>query len=561
MRRLDRAYERLADRGYRSDPESVIDRLERRLAEESDVIALSVVTSAGRRESRARPQWRRNALAFAGGMLALTVAIGGAVWLLRPSSQDEVAATTIPPVTTIPPGVTTTTLEQATTTTQEPTTTTTLEQVVAPPLDPPVITFERIDAPGAFDLAEGEYVGPGQEPEAVPGQTIESILAVEDCPDGPGCGDVAMYVAGGRTGMVRAFGAATTDPHYPGWDAAIWISEDGRNWTAVTGPGFAGSDGQRVTALASDGSRIVAVGTFSAYGSPWDSQPLVWYSDDLGRTWTEVEDESFVNRPCREWDVNQCFPGGMMDVAWTGEGFVGVGDGFWFSPDGITWDLTTELEYHLVATSLSQWGTRWIAVGRGPRISMPGLEVMPGSEEGRRDQDSAAVWISDDARSWELVFVDDSNWGFAADVVAGPDGAVVVGWTWSGHWDVRLPAAWHSPDGTTWEAVFPTEQELASALSWMGLMDHVIRMDGWLIAADEAYREGSHPQRGAPPNMWASPDGGVTWIEITLGIAGFDLGEDRILAVEVLPFGGEFKLFVTGFHLTDAAIWVGTLEE
>ena len=57
MRRLDRAYERLADRGFRSDPESVIDRLERRLAGESDVIALSVVTPAGRRECRARLQW------------------------------------------------------------------------------------------------------------------------------------------------------------------------------------------------------------------------------------------------------------------------------------------------------------------------------------------------------------------------------------------------------------------------------------------------------------------------------------------------------------------------
>ena len=45
------------------------------------------------------------------------------------------------------------------------------------------------------------------------------------------------------------------------------------------------------------------------------------------------------------------------------------------------------------------------------------------------------------------------------------------------------------------------------------------------------------------------------------GLELFDLGEDRILAVEVLPFGGESKLIFTGFHLTDAAIWVGTLEE
>jgi hypothetical protein len=63
--------------------------------------------------------------------------------------------------------------------------------------------------------------------------------------------------------------------------------------------------------------------------------------------------------------------------------------------------------------------------------------------------------------------------------------------------------------------------------------------------------------------MWASPDGGTSWIDIPVGFAGFDLHQDRILAIEVLPFGsgGEPKLIATGFHLTDAAIWVGTIEE
>jgi hypothetical protein len=205
---------------------------------------------------------------------------------------------------------------------------------------------------------------------------------------------------------------------------------------------------------------------------------------------------------------------------------------------------------------------------------MPDQETMPGGGETATatgservlwyGQDSAAVWISDDARSWELVFVDDGSWGFAADVVAGPDGPVAVGWTWR-YGDGVLLAAWRSDDGTAWEAVFPPEEQRAPgpAASWEGSMEEVVRTGEWLIATDENYPDDPTFVSGAPPGMWASPDGGVSWIDIPLGFAGFDLRRDRILDLEVLPFGsgGEPKLIVTGFHLTDAAIWVGTLGE
>jgi hypothetical protein len=73
-----------------------------------------------------------------------------------------------------------------------------------------------------------------------------------------------------------------------------------------------------------------------------------------------------------------------------------------------------------------------------------------------------------------------------------------------------------------------------------------------LIATNENYVD-----------MWASPDGGASWIDIPLGFAGFDLHKDRIHGLAVFPFpsGGEPKLIAFGFHNTDAAIWVGTLEE
>jgi hypothetical protein len=501
-----------------------------------------------------RPTWlRRPALVF--GAAILVVAVVGMVVLLEPFGGDEVT------VIDEPTTVSTTTTDPAPATTEAPPTTTgpATATTVATPLDPPVITWERIDAPGAFDLAQGYFYGQGGYPTAAaPGQTIEAILAFEDCPEGPGCGDVAGYVAGGRTGIQRgtAAGEGFTNSAWGGWDAAIWISEDGRNWTAVTGPGFAGDDGERIRALASDGRRIVAVGTFTSMEAP--AGALVWYSDDLGRTWTAVEDESFVTRECWSGNANMCLLGGMTDVAWTGEGFVAVGDGFWFSPDGIIWERTAELEPPQVAASVTRFGSRWIAVGRGPQLLMPDQESMPDRWDDAFD--SAAVWISDDARSWELVFVDDSNWGFAADVVAGPDGPVAVGWTWDGA--KSLPAAWRSDDGTSWEAVFPTEQQKTSFPSWGMHWAEVARLGQWLIATNDQPGDirGDYETR---QDMWVSPDGGISWIDIPLGFAGFEHHEDRILGVGVLPFpsSGEPTLLLTGFHLTDAAIWVGTFEE
>jgi len=128
------------------------------------------------------------------------------------TTVPEQVATTVPEqvATTVPEQVAATVPEQVAATVPEQVVATVLEQVGPMPPGAPVITWERIDAPGAFDLAEGHFVGTAGVPTAAtPGQTIETILAVEDCPEGLGCGDVAGYVAGGRTGMQRAFHSGT----------------------------------------------------------------------------------------------------------------------------------------------------------------------------------------------------------------------------------------------------------------------------------------------------------------------------------------------------------------
>jgi hypothetical protein len=382
---------------------------------------------------------------------------------------------------------------------------------------PPVISWERIDAPGAFDLNEGIW-----EPFS-PGQSIEAILAVEACPLDPHCDEVSMYVAGGHTGIQESAS-----------DAAVWISENGREWTAVDGPGFSHSDagGRKILALATDGRRIVAAGTESRGSSYAPESALVWYSDDLGRTWIPV-DEASLPAGCR----------GMMDVAWSGDGFIGVGYGFWHSPDGVAWTQAASasasgggVEVH----SLTRWQSTWIAVGRVGTFD-------------------AAIWTSGDGRSWDLVFEDAGDaLSVARDVTPGPSGPVVVGWTESSTRLQEIPAVWRSADGSSWLAV-PPNPEWGIATMWDEPMDHVVAFGDWLIAAGNFWeRWGS-----SRVSLRASPDGGTTWIDVPLDDAAFSFRDDGFGAFEVMRFppGGEPRLVLAGAHSTDAAIWVGTLEE
>lgn len=70
-----------------------------------------------------------------------------------------------------------------------------------------------------------------------------------------------------------------------GRDAAIWSTPDGRSWSGRGNATLFGGQGdQAVTALAVDGSRVVAVGRD-------DDRAAVWYSLDAGATWRRVPDD------------------------------------------------------------------------------------------------------------------------------------------------------------------------------------------------------------------------------------------------------------------------------
>jgi len=522
----------------RRDP--VIRALIFELAEASPfppVIDLDVPRVEGRLSpaTPTRPRWATMTVAAA----AVLVVLGGPLLVFGWISNGEPEATVPPPAPATTISLATTTLPIATSLPAATATATT------PPIGPLLISWEHIEARGAFDLHEG-LQNPAFGDPSVPGQQIEAILAVPACSGEPDCGDVAGYVAGGHTGI-----------HDSQWDAAVWVSDDGRNWTAVEGPGFSDEGGQRILALATDGRRIIAAGMFSMglMGQVPPDPPdraLVWYSDDLGRTWNLVEEETFATGR-----------GGMMDVAWTGDGFIGVGNGFWFSPDGLSWTLTDDEEPPVLVRSLAEWDARWIAVGDG------------------RDSSAAAMWRSEDGRSWELMHSDsgtgpgtESITGALA-VAAGRDGLVAVGFDGPDRWD-RTPAAWRSENGLSWHTVPPIPWD--ETARWMYKpMEDLAEFEGWLIAVGNSWDRFG---RGRP-FMLASADDGISWINVPLDPDVFDLelsasslaspvdvrrsngGGAGFAGIEVMhfPAGGLERIVVVGSNGTDAAIWVGTLEK
>ena len=117
--------------------------------------------------------------------------------------------------------------------------------------------------------------------------------------------------------------------------AALWTSRDGRQWQAVAG--FPSSPNSSVNAVASSGTRLVAVG---ASYLDRGTVALAWSSGD-GVEWQRVLEE----------DANE--PGEMLGAVPVGTGFVAVGSeggeqreelraAVWSSLDGLAWQREPE---------------------------------------------------------------------------------------------------------------------------------------------------------------------------------------------------------------------------
>lgn len=212
--------------------------------------------------------------------------------------------------------------------------------------------------------------------------------------------------------------------------AAVWVSEDGRQWERlphdeeVFGAPEPGTyERYSMNAVTAGAQGIVAVG--QKLGS---SKAVAWTSDD-GVEWERHTDESLSGRR-------------MLDVIEGGPGFIAVGSGdagaaVWTSADGRTWtqaDVRAAPDVRRSSTieAITAFGDGFLAVGG-------------------RGQFTPVVWRSPDGREWEHVTDERGVLSQVTlnDVVAVDDILVAVGR------DVAESrgGVWISADGAHWHAV------------------------------------------------------------------------------------------------------------
>jgi hypothetical protein len=224
------------------------------------------------------------------------------------------------------------------------------------PSAPPAAAFRewtRIDIP---DPAPGVYAG----------GTPTGVVAFH-----------GTYVA---TGGVWASCCAAGDPSL-NW-GVVWTSSDGRSWALRDRiPAF---EHASLTGLATDGTRLVAVGTYAAPipNEPGVSVPAVWVSSD-GRTWVRAGDPapSFVT----------VGPHGFIGaVTKQPSSSPGTSAQFVTSTDGLTW---TKVSGNFEAD------LRGLAAA--PDGSAMGVGAVPGAP--RTDKSTTTdmvVWRSANGSSW-----------------------------------------------------------------------------------------------------------------------------------------------------------------
>ena len=244
------------------------------------------------------------------------------------------------------------------------------------------------------------------------------VVAGEAALGGPGY-QAMLRITNGGPGLVAV---GLDDPAGDvDWDAAVWTSPDGVNWTRVPHDEavFGGDRIQVMWGVTAAAEGLVAVGLDRSGG---DVDAAAWTSSD-GVTWTRVaHDETLFGG-----DGNQR----MLDIVSGDAGLVVVGldevDGdsdaaVWTSPDGVTWIRAVNPE---------------AVFGGDGEQAMTGVEwsgstlVGVGTDASSGDND-AAVWTSTDGLTWTKVEDTEAAFGGAnaqrmAKLAVGTIGLVAVG--------------------------------------------------------------------------------------------------------------------------------------
>ncbi|HEX5467406.1 MAG TPA: anti-sigma factor [Candidatus Limnocylindrales bacterium] len=237
----------------------------------------------------------------------------------------------------------------------------------------------------------------------------------EEMPAASRAAGLALSALASDGGTVVALGAGPAG-------VGAWRS-DGSAWQAVPAASF---DGAQVAAAVSRPRGFVAVGY--AVGPDGASEALSWTSSE-GSWWTRSQPSPELERAA------------MADVVADGDGLLAVGlssqpeeAAVWRSADGLTWTQAPWPSGGVGArmNSVARRGHAYVAVGQ--------------------DAAGAAIWWSSDGQHFDRLPLAGADGTRLVDVTAGGPGFVAVGWTVDAS-QQQHAAVWTSADGLVWNVV------------------------------------------------------------------------------------------------------------
>ncbi len=244
------------------------------------------------------------------------------------------------------------------------------------------------------------------------------------------------------------------------------------------------------TIIVPGGEGLVAIGFNGGFGS------ILWTSGDGGATWTDITPEDFAAI-------------GIASVVEYDGMLVGVGRG-----------NTIDVEAQEAAVYLSDDGTEWRKVETAEQLVGQMIDVIATDDGlyavgGVPGADSAGVWHSTDAETWERVG-DDFEHAFLWSIADGGPGLVAAGWRRNPEPDL---AVWTSADaGASWQ-LSPDPEGFAGFEA-----TDVTRFNDTLVMAGSAFD-------GSGGRLWSSTDG-VTW-DLTVD----DMGTTFVRTLTETPAG------------------------
>lgn len=401
-----------------------------------------------------------------------------------------------------------------------------------------------------------------------PFETVVEVSAIAALDDG--------YVAGGP-----GFGAQ-------GGPVTLWTSPDGTSWNRVQTmqAGNAHAIVVTDTGIALGGSAFEADGdhaavwvgpVFDPYTPPPDPQPTT--------TTAEVPQEPAVPGPELQWErieSEALDPGLIWAVTSSDEVIVAVGEVQYFvdvdpafgeTPNGVIWVSTDAVEWTRIDDPEIFGGDSsqilWDVVA-GPS------GFVASGEDGR----NSVLWFSADGYTWQRVFDDDLDTpGAVENLVVGSGGpgwmAAAVEWG-----PISSPTGVYltSVDGRDWVTV-SDPQEAAALDAELRPLGHEWRSPYAFPASASERLPVTHPPAGGDgawdfawngdqvmaaarnniPEIWISPDAGVTWYLVDQEQPAFDGAYPATQTLGVEFFDG--KYVVVGFASEAAAVWQGTWPE